>query len=65
MNSTGSGRPERLTGWVITTEAAAAIPDGVLAVEMVPATQRGQSGQLTYQFRAVNPRIPNKSKRSH
>src|SRR5206468_487611 len=27
--------------------------------ETIPATQRGQSGQLTYQFRAVNSRIPN------
>src|SRR5438128_11567281 len=34
MNSTGSGRPERLAGRVITTEAAGSIPDGVLAVEM-------------------------------
>jgi len=34
MNGTGSRRPERLAGWVITAEAAAAISDGGLAVEM-------------------------------
>src|SRR5207245_8019459 len=28
--------------------------------EAIPATQRGQSGQLTYQFWAANSRIPNK-----
>src|SRR5207249_11958760 len=27
--------------------------------EAIPATQRGQSGHLTYQFRAANSRIPN------
>src|SRR3989442_5298709 len=27
--------------------------------EAIPATQRGQSGQLTYQFWAANSRIPN------
>src|SRR5213594_2733546 len=43
MNSTGSGRPERLASGVITTEAAAAIPDGVLAVEMA-ADQDPQPG---------------------
>src|SRR5881396_542703 len=43
MNSTGSGRPERLAGGVITTEATAAIPDGVLAVEMA-ADQDPQPG---------------------
>src|SRR5437879_5109748 len=43
MNSTGSGRPERLTGWVIAAEAATAIPDGALAVEMA-ADQDPQPG---------------------
>src|SRR5437867_12110665 len=43
MNSTGSGRPERLAGRVITTEAAGAIPDGVLAAEMA-ADQDPQPG---------------------
>jgi len=43
MNSTGSGRPERLASGVITTEAAAAIQDGVLAVEMA-ADQDPQPG---------------------
>jgi len=27
--------------------------------EAIPATQRGQSGQFTYQFWAANSRIPN------
>src|SRR5438105_15281797 len=46
MNGTGSGRPQRLAGGVITTEAAAAIPDGVLAVEMTADQdpQRGMPG---------------------
>src|SRR5437870_11899259 len=43
MNRTGSGRPERLAGRVITTEAAGAIPDGVLAAEMA-ADQDPQRG---------------------
>ena|SRR5437867_5482363 len=43
MNSTGSGRPERLAGGVITTEAASAIPDGALAAEMA-ADQDPQPG---------------------
>src|SRR5438132_13856886 len=43
MNRTGSGRPERLTGWVIAAEAATAIPDGALAVEMA-ADQDQQPG---------------------
>src|SRR2546430_7461912 len=43
MNRTGSGRPERLAGRVITTEAAGAIPDGVLAAEMA-ADQDPQPG---------------------
>src|SRR5438034_8475527 len=43
MNSTGSGRPERLAGGVITTEAAAAMLDGVLAAEMA-ADQDPQPG---------------------
>src|SRR2546430_7200865 len=43
MNRTGSRRPERLAGRVITTEAAAAIPDGALAVEMA-ADQDPQPG---------------------
>ena len=43
MNRTGSGRPERLTGWVIAAEAATAIPDGVLAAEMA-ADQDPQPG---------------------
>src|SRR5437667_10006510 len=43
MNRTGSGRPERLAGRVITTEAATAIPDGVLAAEMA-ADQDPQPG---------------------
>src|SRR5205823_1034453 len=42
-NSTSSGRPERLAGRVITTEAASAIPDGVLAAEMA-ADQDPQPG---------------------
>jgi hypothetical protein len=33
--------------------------------EAIPATRRGQSGQLTYQFWAVNSRIPNKLAESH
>src|SRR5438552_8782425 len=43
MNRTGSGRPERLAGRVITTEAAGAIPDGALAAEMA-ADQDPQPG---------------------
>src|SRR2546422_11229272 len=43
MNRTGSGRPERLAGRVITTEAAGAIPDGVLAAEMA-ADQDAEPG---------------------
>src|SRR2546430_10837580 len=32
--------------------------------EAIPATQRGQSGQLTYQFWAANSRIPNTGRRA-
>src|SRR5206468_6015037 len=39
----GSGRPERLAGRVITTEAAGAIPDEVLAADMA-ADQDPQPG---------------------
>src|SRR5438093_1190907 len=43
MNRTGSRRPERLAGRVLTTEAAGAIPDGALAAEMA-ADQDPQPG---------------------
>ena len=43
MNGTGQGRPERLAGRVITTAAAGAIPDEVLAADMA-ADQDQQPG---------------------
>ncbi len=55
MNGTGSRRQERLAGWVITAEAAAAVPDGGLAVEMA-ADQDPQGSCRVRLARSLRPR---------